>query len=54
MVQLSASPTRSANSTARSLMTGSVPGMPAQISHATLLGGAEVESTTAQPQNILE
>jgi hypothetical protein len=54
MVQSSAKATRTANSTARWLITGSVPGMPVQTSHTALFGWAEVESTTGQAQNILD
>ena len=54
MGQPSASATRSANSTARALITGSVPGSPAQIGQTKVFGGACVESTTAQPQNIFD
>jgi hypothetical protein len=35
-------------------MAGSVPGRPVQISHTAVLGAADVESTTAQAQNIFE
>ncbi len=47
-----ASAVRTANSTARRLITGSVPGMPRQIGQVWLLGGAP--NVVAQPQNILE
>jgi len=34
--------------------TGSVPGIPEQTGQTAVLGGAETESTTAQPQNIFD
>jgi len=54
MVQLSASPTRSPISTARWLITGNTPGIPRQTGQTTVFGAADVLSTTAQAQNILE
>jgi hypothetical protein len=36
------------------LATGSAPGIPAQVGHTAVFGGAETESTTAHPQNIFE
>ena len=47
-----ASAVRTAYSTAVRLTTGSTPGMPWQISHVWLLGGAP--NVVGQPQNIFE
>jgi hypothetical protein len=50
-VQLMASAVLIPNSTARRLMTGSVPGMPWQTGQVWVLGGAP--KAVEQPQNIL-
>jgi hypothetical protein len=53
-VQLRARATRMANSTARRLITGSMPGIPRQTGQTAEFGAAAVLSTTRQPQNIFE
>src|SRR4030042_1901775 len=46
--------TSNARSTARSLITGRLPGMPRRTGQGEVFGSAAVESTPAQPQNIFE
>jgi hypothetical protein len=43
-----------ANSIARWLITGSIPGIPRQTGQTAVLGGASTLSTTRQPQNIFD
>ena len=52
--QWSARAARRANSIARSLITGSVPGIPVHTSQTAVLGPAEAGSTTGQAQNIFD
>jgi len=52
MVQFSASPAATANSTARLFMTGSTPGMPRHMGQTFVFGGAW--NRVLQLQNILD
>jgi hypothetical protein len=47
IVQFNASPVIIVISTARRLITGSMPGMPAQMGHTCELGGSPADMTTA-------
>ena len=54
MVQFNASPAMIVISTARRLITGSMPGMPVQMGHTCELGASPSDMTTAHPQNIFD
>ncbi len=56
MWQSSASPVRITSSTARRLMTGSVPGMPRQTGQTRVFGssGSPAGADVGQPQNIFD